>query len=74
MKNGLTKNLRQTGRGKNDEDKRTNKAAPIAPPETGLKPSDKGKGQPSGEKAERREKTVNANVPNLSRIIGSITT
>lgn len=67
MKNGLTKNLRQTGRGKNDEDKRTNKVAPVDP-ETGLKPSDKGKGQPSGEKAERREKTVNANVPNLSRI------
>lgn len=66
MKSGQTKNLRQTERGKNDEEKRTHKAA-SSDPETGLKSSDKGKGQP-------REKTVNANVPNLSRIIGSITT
>ena len=64
MKSGQTKNLRQTERGKNGEDKRTHKAAPTYP-ETGLKPSDKGKGQPSGEKAERREKAVNANVPNF---------
>lgn len=34
-------------------------------PAKGLKPSDKGKGQPSGKKTERREKAVNANVLNF---------
>ena len=34
-------------------------------PAKGLEPSDKGKGQPSGKKTERREKAVNANVLNF---------